>query len=86
MARTGNSLVWYLNPSSLTYTAIDAMKDIVSLFVEHQIAFHFLIRCTKYCSGVHKSVPRLAPSSALSAYVADTFNQVGSDTAQTYLA
>eukprot|EP00959_Pyramimonas_sp_CCMP1952_P193137 4038823-Pyramimonas_sp.AAC.1 len=44
---TGHSLVWYLTPSNIPYTAIDDKEDRVFLFVEHQITFHFLIQFTR---------------------------------------
>eukprot|EP00959_Pyramimonas_sp_CCMP1952_P062654 1309996-Pyramimonas_sp.AAC.1 len=61
----GHSLVWYLSSSSISYTAIDDMANLMF---------------------VYDSVPRLVPSAALSACVADTFNQVEVDLVQTYLA
>eukprot|EP00959_Pyramimonas_sp_CCMP1952_P037136 776996-Pyramimonas_sp.AAC.1 len=82
----GRSLAWYLNTGSTSYTAIDDMEDIVFLCVEHQITFHFSMTCTRQCSRGRYNVPRLAPSSALSACAADASNQVESDIVQTYIA
>eukprot|EP00959_Pyramimonas_sp_CCMP1952_P209559 4384276-Pyramimonas_sp.AAC.1 len=79
---TGHRLVWHIHPSSISNTAIDELKDIVLLFVEHQVTFHFFVKFTRPCSGGHNRMPRLVPSPALPTCVADTFNQVESGVVQ----
>eukprot|EP00959_Pyramimonas_sp_CCMP1952_P365075 7644744-Pyramimonas_sp.AAC.1 len=72
--------------SSIPDATIDAMKDIVFLFAEHQVTFHFFVKVTKQCSGEHNRMPRLVPSPAPPTCVADTCNQVESDVVQTHLS